>query len=117
MTDVATSAGPREAKLAAFIERLVAELRPLELGHNQAFWLANTDDAWFRANGVATVRPITPSADNYAGSEVDLTVQWKVNAHLQVEAGYSHFFAGDYLSDTGRSDDADFGYVQAKLTF
>ena len=85
-----------------------------------AFFLANTDDAWYRANGIATVRPLTPAArnaDNYAGSEIDLTVQWKVNAHLQVEGGYSHFFAGDYLSDTGHSDDADFGYVQAKLTF
>ena len=82
-----------------------------------AFWLATTDDAWYRANGTTTVRPITPSADNYAGSEVDLFVQWKVNTHLQVEGGYSHFFAGGYLSGTGRSDDADFGYIQAKLTF
>ena len=82
-----------------------------------AFWLVNAADAWYRANGTTTVRPITPSADNYAGSEIDLSVQWKVNAHLQIEGGYSHFFAGDYLSDTGPSDDADFGYVQAKLTF
>jgi hypothetical protein len=82
-----------------------------------AFWLANTDDAWYRANGVTTVRPITPSASSYAGSEVDFTVQWNVNKHLQVEGGYSHFFAGDYLRDTGPSDDADFGYIQAKLTF
>jgi hypothetical protein len=48
---------------------------------------------------------------------VDFTVTWNVNKHLQVEGGYSHFFAGDYLADTGPSDDADFGYVQAKLTF
>lgn len=32
----------REARLAEFIERLVAELRPLELRHNEEFWLANT---------------------------------------------------------------------------
>jgi hypothetical protein len=82
-----------------------------------AFWLATTDDAWYRANGVTTVRSITPSADNYAGSETDLTVTWNVNKHFQVEGGYSHFFAGSYHDDTGADDDADFGYLQAKLTF
>jgi hypothetical protein len=34
-----------------------------------------------------------------------------------LEAGYSHFFAGDYLADTGPSDDADFGYLQATISF
>ncbi len=39
-TGSATSA--RERELADFIERYVAEVQPLELAHNQAFWLANT---------------------------------------------------------------------------
>jgi Alginate export len=85
-----------------------------------AFWLASTDDVWYRANGTTAVRPLDAlarKADNYAGSEVDVTAQWAVNKHVAFEAGYSHFFAGDYLSDTGASDDADFGYVQASLTF
>jgi peptidyl-dipeptidase A len=37
---VATGSGERE--LAAFIGPFVAELQPLELAHNEAFWLANT---------------------------------------------------------------------------
>ena len=85
-----------------------------------AFFLANTDDAWYRANGIATVRPLTPAArnaDNYAGSEVDVLVTWSVNKYLTVDAGYSHFFAGSYLGDTGAQDDADFAYVQATVTF
>lgn len=85
-----------------------------------AFWLETTEDAWYRANGVSTVRTpslLTREAGAYAGSEVDLVATWNVNAHLQVEGGYSHFFAGDYLKDTGVASDADFGYVQAKLTF
>jgi hypothetical protein len=84
------------------------------------FWIESTEDAWYRANGVATVRPLTPAAraaENYAGSEIDFVATWSVNKHLQIEGGYSHFFAGDYLDDTGADDDADFGYVQAKLTF
>ena len=85
-----------------------------------AFWLASTDDVWYRANGVSAVRPLTPqarNADSYAGSEVDLTVTWNLNSHLQFEGGYSHFFAGQYLDDTGPGDDADFVYLQTKLSF
>src|SRR5262249_34668759 len=37
-----TVTGSRERELSGFIERLVAELQPLELQHNEAFWLANT---------------------------------------------------------------------------
>jgi hypothetical protein len=87
-------------------------------GH--AFWLATTDDAWYRANGVTKVRPLTPAArnaNNYCGSEIDLVVTYQPVKFLTLLAGYSHFFAGDYLRDTGPADDADFGYVQATLSF
>ena len=82
-----------------------------------ALWLADTNDAWYRANGVATVRPITPGADSHAGSEVDLTLTYAATKNLSFMAGYSRFFAGSYLSDTGASDDADFAYFQATLKF
>jgi len=85
-----------------------------------AFWLETTEDSWYRANGVATVRPLNAAsraAGNYVGSEVDFIATWNVTKYLQVEAGYSHFFTGDYLAATGPNDDANFGYVQAKLTF
>ena len=36
---------------------------------------------------------------------------------LNIDAGYSHFFAGDYLRDTGAHDDADLGYVQTQILF
>ena len=87
-------------------------------GHG--FWLATTDDALYRANGLTRVRPLTPlarNASNYAGSEIDLTVIYQPVKFLAFQVGYSHFFAGDYLRDTGADDDADFGYVQAMVTF
>ncbi len=82
-----------------------------------AFWLADTADAWYRANGTAAVRPVTPDADRFAGTELDVTVSWKANQHFTLLAGYSHFFAGSYLDDTGAGDDADFAYVQATFDF
>ncbi len=81
------------------------------------FWLADTSDAWYRANGTTMVRPINSGADSYVGAEADLTVQWKPKKWLAVQAGYSHFFAGDYAKATGASDDADFVYTSVTLDF
>ena len=84
------------------------------------FWLATNEDVWYRANGTTAVRPLTPlarNADKFAGSELDFTVTCKPLKQLSLLAGYSHFFAGSYLKDTGAHDDADFGYVQATIEF
>lgn len=79
------------------------------------FWLADTNDGWYRANQTTLVRPVTPGASSFAGSELDFTVLWKALKQLDVQAGYSHFFAGRYLSDTGASSDADFAYLMVTL--
>ena len=80
------------------------------------FWLATNEDAWYRNNGITMVRPLdakAKAANNFVGTELDLTLTWKVNKHLDLQTGYSHFFSGDYIRATGPSDDADFGYVMA----
>ncbi len=87
-------------------------------GH--AFFLATTEDSWYRANGVTTVRPLNAAARNassYVGAELDFTVTYTPVKQLSFQAGYSHFFAGDYLQETGQHDGADFGYVMATLNF
>lgn len=90
-----------------------------------AFWLADTSDYWTRANGLSALRTRTPDgrdvrrigASRFAGHEIDFVVKWTPREWLKIEAGYSHFFAGDYLRDTGPSDDADFGYVMTTVKF
>lgn len=86
-----------------------------------AFWLASDGDVWYRANGLTAVRPLTAvggrNVSNYAGSEIDAVVTWNANKHLQFQAGYAHFFAGNYLKDTGAHDDANFGYIQTTISF
>ena len=85
-----------------------------------AFWLADTNDVWYRANGLTAVRPLNATsrhASDYCGSEVDFIVTWNACKYVQIQGGYSHFFAGDYLKSTGFHSDADFGYVQATITF
>ena len=91
----------------------------LRVDHH-AFWLADTDDAWYRANGVARVRTLNAAAraaDRYVGQEIDVTATWKVNKNVSVQGGYSHFFAGNYVKQTGRRADADFLYLMTNLSF
>jgi hypothetical protein len=56
-------------------------------------------------------------ASNFAGHEVDFLANYQPAEWLTINAGYSHFFAGDYLRDTGPADDADFAYLQAEVKF
>jgi hypothetical protein len=109
--------------------RAQVNLRPvekldLEFDYH-AFWLADTHDYWYRANGISTLRTRTPDgrdvrtvgAGNFAGHEIDLTATYAFTSHVKVQVGYSHFFAGDYLRDTGPDSDADFGYVMTTLSY
>ena len=90
-----------------------------------SFWLAQTSDYWFRSNGVSTLRTRTPDgrdvrrvgASNFAGHELDVTLTWTPVKPLKIIAGYAHFFAGDYLEETGPHDGADLGYVQTQILF
>jgi hypothetical protein len=100
--------------------------KKLELDfHYHALWLADTADFWYRNNGISTLRTRTPTgqdvrtvgAGNFAGHEIDFVVNVEPIEHVKVSAGYSHFFAGQYLADTGAHDDADFGYVMTTFNF
>ena len=90
-----------------------------------AFFLADTNDYWYRSNGLSTLRTRTPDgrdvrtigARAFAGHEFDLTVSYEFRKNIKLQAGYSHFFAGSYLSDTGADDDADFGYIMTTFSY
>lgn len=84
------------------------------------YWNATNNDAWRRVNGVTGVRPVNAaatSAGSFRGQEIDFTAIYKLNPHVAFQTGYSYFIAGDYLKNTGASDDAHFGYVQVQIDF
>lgn len=84
------------------------------------FSLFTTSDAWYRANGVSTVRPLNAAAqhaDRDAGSEIDATVTWTPRPWAAFDLGWSRFDAGAYLQATGARSDARFLYVQTTLKF
>ncbi len=86
----------------------------------RAFFIASTDDVWYRANGTTPVRPLTAAAreaGKYEGSQIECVLSWTPRKSLQVQAGYAHFIPGDYLEDTGPASAADFGYIMTTFTF
>jgi len=80
------------------------------------FERAESADALYNAGG-AVVRPADPAASKDVGSELDLTINWKVSRSVLLNGGYSHFFAGDFIEETGADSDIDFAYVSAQYTF
>ncbi len=83
------------------------------------FFLPEPDsDAWYNAAGGVLRRAAAGrDARAYVGAELDFMATWRIHDQFTLEAGYSHFFAGDYVRDTGASGDADWGYLQGTFTF
>jgi hypothetical protein len=80
------------------------------------FWRADTDDAVYNAGGAA-VRAGGAGSSSEVGQEIDLTLKYKFDRHLAGLLGYSHFFAGNFIDQSGSSEDIDFLYVQLEYTF
>ncbi len=80
------------------------------------FWRASDQDALYDKAG-NVVRPGTTSKATYIGAETDLYATYNVTRHILVYAGYSHFYTGDFISETGASKDSDFLYAAIQYTF
>jgi hypothetical protein len=46
-----------------------------------------------------------------------LQVNWQFNRYISTYAGYSHFFSGPFIKDTGPSSDINFAYTALTFTF
>jgi len=84
----------------------------------EGFWLVKSaTDAWYNA-GAGVVRRAAGPVSSYVGSEIDLTLATAFKAwHIGTLLGYSHFFAGSYIQQTGTSRDANFFFLQAKYIY
>ncbi len=93
-------------------------LKPLDkmtvqcVGH--LFWLADDSDALYNAGGAARA---VGTGSNEVGAEIDLLVKYAFDRHTTAILGYSHFFAGDYVAQSGSSGDVDFFYAILEYTF
>lgn len=80
------------------------------------FWRAETTDALYNAGG-GVVRAGNLGASREVGQEIDVTFKYGFSRHLAGEIGYGHFFAGDFIDESGANSDMDFLYVQMQFTF
>lgn len=81
------------------------------------FRLSEDEDALYDAGGRALRRDRSGESGRRVGQELDLTVDWQPNVHSSVLFGYSHFWSGKFISDTGPREDADLFYVQYRFRF
>jgi hypothetical protein len=81
------------------------------------FWRESDRDAVYNAAGVPIVTGGSSAA--FIGSEFDFLFSWQLDRHWQVYAGYSHFWAGDFIEDSGEASGAhqDIDFFYAALTF
>ncbi len=78
-----------------------------------AYWLASDSDAWV----IPGRRDPNGDSGDFVGQEVELRVRYKLDPRMELEVGYSHFFPGPFVENTGPADDADLFYVQTTLHF
>ncbi len=77
---------------------------------------ANRGDAFYNAGG-GIVRPADPNAAKTIGTELDFTFNYKFTPRVSTLVGFSYLFAGDFLEDTGSSENIRFFYTQLIFTF
>ena len=80
------------------------------------FWRYSDEDAIYGVAG-AIQRADGGSGASFVGSELDLIVNWQIDRHTSAYFGYSHFFAGDFIDESGPSEDIDFVYAAIAYTF
>jgi hypothetical protein len=89
------------------------------------FWLANTHDFFYNVAGAprtaAAGYGLHANFNNFVGSELTLVTGYALTRYAQIEAGYGHFFTGNYvdraMAGVGGSHDADWLYTQLSVNF
>jgi hypothetical protein len=74
------------------------------------FWRASREDGLYAANG-SVLRDGSASRARSVGTEIDLSVGYRIDPHAQVGAGWGHYLPDDFIENTGPSRDVDFVYV------
>jgi len=93
------------------------------------FELDKQADNWWHIGGTAvnragadfyeTANGGRAAVDDELGQELNVTLKYKMFQNFGVVAGYGHFFAGDFIEDTGAGIDrgVDWFYLQTTVKF
>jgi len=86
----------------------VQRLTIMLTGHR--FWRASDEDALYNAGG-GVVRQPEPNGSKAVGSELDFLARYRFHPTLTGLVGYSRFFAGQFIEETGEDEDPQFFYL------
>lgn len=84
-----------------------------------SFWLDDTHDAWYNCYKKIQRHDPAGNASSFVGNECELLLVYRPHytKHVLYKMFYGHFFASSYVDDTGKSDDADYFYLQIEYKF
>ena len=80
------------------------------------FWRLETEDGVYAPSG-QLIRAPNGSKKRFVGSAVSLTSAHVLASNLTFTAIYTHFFAGEFIRETGPSEDIDFLELTVQLKF
>ncbi|MCA9322396.1 MAG: alginate export family protein, partial [Planctomycetes bacterium] len=80
------------------------------------FILDSDNDAWYNAGGAA-MRRVGGGVSNTVGWELDIHAKHDLNDATKLWFGYSHFFPGNYVDQTGPDPATDWVYFQMTIAF
>ncbi|MEM6885748.1 MAG: DUF1302 family protein [Verrucomicrobiota bacterium] len=87
------------------------------LAQHHMYFREDTDKGLTTVAGGAFRGNASPTDNAFIGNEIDVTASYPIYKNTSLLVGYSHFFAGDFIDDTGSADDIDFFYTQLLFRF
>jgi hypothetical protein len=81
-----------------------------------SYWRASANDAFYDKRG-SVVRSASSGLSRKIGEEADLLVRYQLDVHTMIQFGYSHFFPGPFVKQTGPHEPVDFLYSSLQFTF
>jgi hypothetical protein len=79
------------------------------------YWRESLDDGIYTPGGSVIYRGNSNFA-RFVGTDFSFVIGWQATRHISVSAGYTHFFAGQFIRQNG-GEDVNYGTVWASYKF
>lgn len=101
--------------------RFQASIKPTKKLYLQTdahfLFLDESADSYYNVARKVARTAATPDVDKFLGTDLDFIAKYTLRQDLKLLLGYSHFFTGGFLRDTGANDDANYFYAQTIFNF
>lgn len=102
--------------LRAIVDVTPVRALPLSFSYH-SFWLADAADGLYGASGAQVARVAGGAASTHVGHELDVQVTRAITPQIEMAAGYSHLFTGDFLKQATPGASYSQPYVMVTYVF